>query len=131
VTLHPLGLLSPRARVDGIGEMLMGRTIPSWRMVLEEECRRLTRFKQFLRPEERAVFDDLLNQCRLYATQAGCLASPVKEVPLLLSMIFGQHKRLVELERGLFPQDELNRRSVSGSRDGPILLADLPTGELS
>lgn len=56
------------------------------------------RFKQLLRPEERAVFDDLLNQCKLYARQAGCLVSPVKDVPLLLSMIFAQHKRLMELE---------------------------------
>jgi hypothetical protein len=79
----------------------VGRTIPSWRIVLEEEARRLTRFKQLLRPEERVVFDDLLNQCRLYATQAGCLASPIKEVPWLLSMIFGQHKRLMELEKRL------------------------------
>jgi hypothetical protein len=27
------------------------------------------------------------------------LASPVKEVPLLLSRIFAQHKRLMELEK--------------------------------
>ena len=77
----------------------MGRTIPSWRIVLDEELSRLVRFKQFLRLEERVVFDDLLNQCRLYAPQAGTLASPVKEVPLLSSMIFAQHKRLMELEK--------------------------------
>jgi hypothetical protein len=77
----------------------MGRTIPSWRIVLEEETCRLGRFKQLLRSEERAVFDDLLNQCKLYATHAECLVSPVKEVPLLLSMIFAQRKRLTELEK--------------------------------
>jgi hypothetical protein len=44
-------------------------------MVLQEETCGLGRFKQLLRPEERAVFDDLLNQCKLYATQAGCLVS--------------------------------------------------------
>jgi hypothetical protein len=79
--------------------MPMRRTIPSWLIVLEAGTRRPSRFKQLLRPEERLVFDDLLNQCRLYATQIGCVASTVKEVPLLLSMIFGQHKRLMELER--------------------------------
>jgi hypothetical protein len=57
------------------------------------------KFKQFLRSEDRMVFDELLNQCRLYAPNAGCLISPVKAVPLLLSMIFAQHKRLMELER--------------------------------
>ena len=45
----------------------MGRTIPSWRIVLDEELTRLTRFRQFLRPEDRIVFDDLTAQCRLYA----------------------------------------------------------------
>ena len=77
----------------------MGRTIPSWRIVLNEELTRLARFKQFLRPDDRVVFDDLVAQCSLYASYAGILASPIKEVPLLLSMIFAQHKRLMELEK--------------------------------
>ena len=77
----------------------MGRTIPSWRIIVEQEIVAMSRFKQFLGPEDRAVFDDLLNQCKLYAPYAGALASPVREVPLLLSMIFAQHKRLMELEK--------------------------------
>jgi len=77
----------------------VGRTIPSWRIVVEQKIAELSRFKQFLRPEDRAVFDDLLSQCKLYAAEAGLLASPVKEVPLFLSMIFAQHKRLAELEK--------------------------------
>jgi hypothetical protein len=67
----------------------MGRTVPSWRIVVEQEIAAMSRFKQFLGSEDRAVFDDLLAQCKLYAAEAGLLASPVKEVPLLLSMIFG------------------------------------------
>jgi hypothetical protein len=77
----------------------MGRTIPSWRIVVDEEIAAMSRFKQFLGPEDRAVFDDLLIQCKLYAPQAGVIASPVKEVPLLLSLIFAHHKKLAELER--------------------------------
>jgi hypothetical protein len=68
----------------------MGRTIPSWRIVVNEELVRIARFKQFLRAEDRAVFDDLLSQCRPYASAAGILSSPVREVPLLLSMAFAQ-----------------------------------------
>jgi hypothetical protein len=77
----------------------MGRTIPSWRMVVEGELEKLKRFRTFLRSEDKEIFDDLLNQCRLYASFAGTMASPVKEIPLLMSMLFGQHKRLVELEK--------------------------------
>ena len=79
----------------------MGRTIPSWRIIVEQEIGAMSRFKQFLGPEDRAVFDDLLSQCKLYAAEGGFLASPVKEAPLLLSMIFAQHKKLIELEERL------------------------------
>jgi hypothetical protein len=79
----------------------MGRTIPSWRIIVEQEMAAMSTFKQFLGPEDRAVFDDLLSQCKLYAAEAGLLASPVKGVPLLLSMIFAQHKKLTELEKRL------------------------------
>jgi hypothetical protein len=61
----------------------MGRTIPSWRIIVDQEIAVMSRFKQFLGPEDRAVFDDLVSQCKLYAAEAGLLASPVKEVPLL------------------------------------------------
>jgi len=77
----------------------MGRTIPSWRMVVELELEKLKKFRSFLRSEDKVVFDDLLDQCRLYASFAGTMASPVKEIPLLISMLFGQHKRLMELEK--------------------------------
>ena len=68
-------------------------------MVVEAELEKLRRFRAFLRSDDKEVFDDLLDQCRLYASFAGTMASPVKEIPLLMSMLFGQHKRLVELEK--------------------------------
>ena len=84
----------------------MGRTIPSWRMVVEDELGRLKRFRGFLRSEDKEVFDDLMNQCRLYASYASSMASPVKEVPLIMSMLFGQHKRLMELEKRIRSIDD-------------------------
>ena len=68
-------------------------------MVVEVELEKLKRFRQFLRAEDKVVFDDLLDQCLLYASFAGTMASPMKEIPLLMSMLFGQHKRLMELEK--------------------------------
>ena len=79
----------------------MGREIPSWRIIVEQKITELSRFKQFLRPEDRVVFDDLLTQCKLYAAGGGVFASPVKEMSLLFWIIFAQHKRLVELEKRL------------------------------
>jgi hypothetical protein len=77
----------------------MGRTIASWRIIVDQELAKLSKFKQFLRAEDQIVFEDLLNQCKLYASAAGVLASSVKEFPLLLAMLFVHHKKLAELER--------------------------------
>jgi hypothetical protein len=85
----------------------VGRTIPSWRMVVEDELPKLQKFGDFLRSEDKKVLDDLLLQCRLYASYAGTMASPIRALPLLMSMMFGQHKRLMELEKKIDRQTEL------------------------
>jgi hypothetical protein len=46
---------------------VMGTTILPWCAIVEQKIAELSRFEQFLRPEDRAVFDDLLTQCKLYA----------------------------------------------------------------
>jgi hypothetical protein len=71
----------------------------SKRIILEQKLAELSRFKQFLRREDREVFDDLASQCRLYAAGGEVFASPLKEMSLLFWMIFAQHKRLTELEK--------------------------------
>ncbi len=68
-------------------------------MVMEDQFGQLKRFREFLRQEDKEVFNDLLNECRLYASSAGTMASPVREVPLFMSMLFGQQKRIMELEK--------------------------------
>ena len=81
--------------------VFLGRTIPSWRLVVNDELERIARFRDFLRPEDKEIFDDLLRQCKHYAPYASSMASVVKEVPLMFSMLFGQHKMIWELEKRL------------------------------
>ena len=79
----------------------MGRTIPSWRMVAEAEVEKMKKFRDSLRLDDKVIFEDLLNQCKLYASAASSLASPVKEMPLIMSILFAHHKKLTELEKRL------------------------------
>ncbi len=92
----------------------MGRTIPSWRMVVEAETTRLQRFGDSLRGEDKEIFADLLRQCKLYASAASALASTNKEFPLLLSMVFSQHRRITALEK----QQILNTPSTPDPQEG-------------
>lgn len=81
-----------------------------WRIIVEQKMAELSRFKQFLRSDDRAVFDDLLSQCQLYAAGGEVFTSPVREVSLLFLMIFAQHKKLTEIERHL---NEIQRTAYS------------------
>ena len=63
----------------------MGRTIPSWQIII--------------RAEDQIAFEDLLNECKLYVSAAEVLTSSVKEFPLLFAILFVHHKRITELER--------------------------------
>ena len=93
----------------------MGRTIPSWRLVVNDELERIGRFRDFLRVEDKEIFDDLLRQCKHYAPYASTMASVVKEVPLMFSMLFGQHKMIWELEKRL-AKLEANQTQPSSSQ---------------
>jgi len=79
----------------------MGRTIPPWRMVVEAEVEKLKRFHEFLRQEDKTMFEDMLDQCKLLASAASVMASPIKQVPLIISILFAHHKKLTELEKRL------------------------------
>ena len=83
----------------------MGRTILPWRMIVETEVERLKKFRDSLRLEDKLIFDDLLRQCEVYAPAASSLASPVKELPIIMSILFAHHKKLTEIEKRL---DELS-----------------------
>jgi len=93
----------------------MGRTIPSWRLVVNDEIERIGKFKEFLRIDDKEIFDDLLRQCKHYAPYASTMASVVKEVPLMFSMLFGQHKMIFELEKRL-AKLEANQSQQSSSQ---------------
>jgi len=107
----------------------VGRTIPSWRLVVNDEIERIGRFRSFLRVEDKEIFDDLLRQCKHYAPYASTMASVVKEVPLMFSMLFGQHKMIWELEKRLakLEANQTQRSGVQDSRSGLETIA--PTSQ--
>ena len=66
-------------------------------MLLEEEFRRWKKFQDTLRIDERTIFEDLMDECRRYASAAGAGAFPVKTEGMFLSILFSHHKHLKEL----------------------------------
>jgi len=106
----------------------VGRTIPSWRLVVNDEIERIGKFKDFLRIDDKEIFDDLLRQCKHYAPYASTMASVVKEVPLMFSMMFGQHKMIFELEKRL-AKLEANQTQPLGMKDSSHSLEVITTSQ--
>ena len=77
---------------------------------MEAEIAKLKKFQDFLRTDDKLVFHDLLDECKIYASYASSMASPVKEVPLFISMLFGQHKRIIELEKKVLVLETLVKK---------------------
>jgi len=98
-------------------------------LVVEAEIAKLRKFQEFLRTDDKLVFQDLLNQCKLYAPYASTMVSTIKEVPLFFSMLFGQHKKIIELEKKILMLETLATKTETidlaqpSQRPGAILEA--------
>jgi hypothetical protein len=79
----------------------MGKTVPSYRIALDEEIRRWKGFAQALRSEDSEAFERLLDACRNYASAGSNATRPVMFEPMAMSMLLSQQKKLIELEKAL------------------------------
>jgi len=73
----------------------MGRTVPSFRMVLEGIIEDLSVFKRALRGEDKLAFDGLMNKAREHASS--CTVTPLLEPmdAMFLSILVEQEKEII------------------------------------
>ena len=89
-------------------------------MIVEEELVKLKRFQSYLRVEDKLIFDDLIIQCKNYAPYASTMVYTIKEVPLLISMLFGQHKKIVTLEKKVQTLETILKKNQSDNSNADI-----------
>ena len=75
----------------------MGRTVPSFRMLLEGIIEDLSVFKRALRGEDKLAFDGLMNKAREHASS--CTVTPLLEPmdAVFLSILVEQEKEIISL----------------------------------
>ena len=79
----------------------MGRTVPSFRMLLEDIIIELSVFKRALRGEDKIAFDNLMNKARQHASS--CTVTPMLEPmdAVILSILVEQEKEISSLKEAL------------------------------
>ncbi len=75
----------------------MGRTIPSFRMPLNTEIERWRGFRNSLSKEDKAVFDELMNNSKLHSSASSCALRTNVFEALCMAIILDHQKRLETL----------------------------------
>ncbi len=72
----------------------MGRTVPSFRMLLEEMTAEFSVFRRALRGEDKDAFDSLMNKARKHASS--CTVAPTLDPvnAVFLSILIEQQKEI-------------------------------------
>jgi hypothetical protein len=99
----------------------MGRTVPTFRQLIEETVQRWAKFRRALRREDQEHFDRLFLRIRCYVQAATyqCNDNPMEAI--LLSITLDQEKRLSALEKLLCDEgiSDATRRLASRSLSLP------------
>ncbi len=79
----------------------MGRTVPTYRMHLEQVIRRWDNFRRALRREDRELFDAMMNKARMHSSASlfNVHMDPIESV--FMSILLEQEKEITELRKKL------------------------------
>ena len=77
----------------------MGRTLPTFTMIVDQTRAELSPFRKALRKEDQAILDSLFSDARFHS-QAGAVLAPVDPFPvILLCMLLEERRERLSLER--------------------------------
>jgi hypothetical protein len=76
------------------------------------------KFRDVLRIEERAIFEDLMDECRRFASAAGAGCFPVKTEGMFPSILLAHQKSLSELHDKLDSVSTLLSKPVGKVEEG-------------
>ena len=85
----------------------MGRTVPTFRQLVDDAIARWSKFRRALRREDQEYFDRLFRRVRSYTQAATYQASDNPMEAILLSIALDQEKRLDALEHAALPPGEI------------------------
>ena len=81
--------------------MLMGRTIPSFRIASVMEKGEWKSFRKALDRNDRKIFDDMFDVSILYNSASAYSAKYIRIHPIFMSIIFHHYKKLTEISERL------------------------------
>lgn len=76
----------------------MGRTVPTFTMVLQQEIDSWGKFRRGLRKEDQEALDDLFRAAQLQLAGSAYAARPIPFESVAMAMLLAQQQRIRKLE---------------------------------
>ncbi len=75
----------------------MGRTVPTFTMVIQQEMESWSKYRRGLRKEDQEALDELFRAARLQLAGSAYAARPIPFESIVMSMLVSQQRCLQEL----------------------------------
>lgn len=95
----------------------MGRTVPTFTMVIQQEMESWSKFRRGLRREDQEALDELFRAARLQLASSAYAARPIPFESIAMSMLLAQHRIIRELERRLAQLEGIDEPCSAEGRD--------------
>ena len=79
----------------------MGRTVPTFTMVIQAEMETWSKFRRGLRKEDQEALDELFRAARLQLAGSAYAARPIPFESMVMSMLIMQQRIIRELQKKL------------------------------
>ena len=79
----------------------MGRTVPTFTMVIQQEMESWTKFRRGLRKEDQDALDELFRAARMQLASSAYAARPIPFESIVMSMMVAQQRVIHELQTRL------------------------------
>ena len=85
----------------------MGRTVLTFRKILEDERKKWTKFKNALGEEERRAFDRMMEDCERHVSASSQSKSPNPFREMVMSILLEQRKEIDSIKKKIDKLSEL------------------------
>ena len=95
----------------------MGRTLPTFTMVIQQEMESWAKFRRGLRREDQEALDELFRAARLQLAGSAYAARPIPFESIAMSMLLAQHRSIRRLEERLAVLERAHGAAGEGDGD--------------
>ena len=110
-------------KTEFIGGLVVGRSVESYRIAMEEEIHTWDGFARALRKDDKEAFDELMGMCSCFAVASSNATTPIILEPMIMSILPAQQERIRTLEKKL---DAIKSEAGSSSAESPELKEENP-----